>query len=147
MRYIEARQGRIFVLRLEDGDVVHEVIEQFAGEKSIRAAAVIIVGGAQRGSRLVVGPEHPDARPVHPIEHVLSDVHEIAGTGTVFPDEDGTPLLHLHMACGRETATVTGCIRSGVAVWQIMEAVVFELVGTAATRKKDPELGFKLLDI
>ncbi len=26
MKYSEAKQGRVFVIRLEDGDVVHEVI-------------------------------------------------------------------------------------------------------------------------
>lgn len=30
MKYSEARPGRIFVLRLEDGEIVHEVIERFA---------------------------------------------------------------------------------------------------------------------
>lgn len=30
MKYSEAKQGRIFVIRLEDGDVIHEEIEKFA---------------------------------------------------------------------------------------------------------------------
>ena len=30
MRYAEARQGRVFTLRLEDGEVLHETIEGFA---------------------------------------------------------------------------------------------------------------------
>jgi predicted DNA-binding protein with PD1-like motif len=49
------------------------------------------------------------------------------------------------MACGRETGTVTGCIRGGVKVWQVMEAVLVELVGTEASRVLDPETGLKLL--
>ena len=32
MKYSQARQGRTFVIRLEDGDIVHEKIEQFARE-------------------------------------------------------------------------------------------------------------------
>ena len=32
MKYAEARAGRIFVIRLEDGDIVHEAIEKFARE-------------------------------------------------------------------------------------------------------------------
>jgi predicted DNA-binding protein with PD1-like motif len=55
MRYSTARMGRIFVIRLEDGEVLHETIERFAEEQGIRAAALIIVGGADEGSRLVVG--------------------------------------------------------------------------------------------
>ena len=57
MKYSEAKQGRIFIVRLEDGDIVHEEIEQFAREQSIKAAALIIIGGADKDSKLVVGPE------------------------------------------------------------------------------------------
>ncbi|RPI54122.1 MAG: DUF296 domain-containing protein, partial [Deltaproteobacteria bacterium] len=46
MRYTQAKQGRIFIIRLEDGDIVHEKIEKFSCEKSIKAAALIILGGA-----------------------------------------------------------------------------------------------------
>ena len=145
MQYSQAQQGRTFVLRLEDGEMVHEEIERFARDKAITAAALIIVGGAAGESRLVVGPERGDARPVTPAKHILGDVHEVAGTGTLFPDEEGSPTLHLHMACGRGDHTVTGCIRAGVKVWQIMEVILFELTDTTGRRVFDPDLGFKLL--
>ena len=83
MQYSEAKQGRIFVIRLEDGDIVHDEIERFAREKSIGAAGLIIVGGADHGSKFVVGPEEGRATPVVPMEHVLDEVHEIAGVGTL----------------------------------------------------------------
>ena len=51
----------------------------------------------------------------------------------------------MHMACGRETDTVTGCIRSGVTVWQVMEVILFELTDIHAARVMDPETGFALL--
>jgi predicted DNA-binding protein with PD1-like motif len=146
MKFTEARQGRIFIIRLEDGETVHEEIEKFAVEQSIAAAAMIILGGAANGSKLVVGPRHQDARPIDPMVHILDHVHEIAGTGTLFPNEDGKPVLHMHMACGRDANTITGCIRSGVRVWQVMEIILFELTGTRAKRASDPALGFKLLD-
>ena len=56
----------------------------------------------------MVGPEKGRAVPVNPLTRVLADVHEITGTGTLFPDEEGKPVLHLHIACGRQEATVTG---------------------------------------
>ncbi len=146
MKYSEAKQGRVFVLRLEDGDIVHETIEQFAREKSIQAATILIVGGADEGSTFVVGPEQGRAQPIVPMEHCIDDVHEIAGTGTLFPDEEGNPVIHMHMACGRKASTITGCIREGVRVWHVMEAVVYELVDTTGVRVYDPETGFKLLD-
>lgn len=145
MKYSEARQGRVFVMRLEDGDIVHEEIEKFAVKKSIKAAAMIIIGGADEGSKLVVGPEKGRAKPVNPMEHILDNVHEVAGTGTLFPDEDNKPMIHMHMACGRNADTVTGCIRRGVKVWQIMEVIIFELIDATGSRIIDPDLGFKLL--
>lgn len=145
MKYSEARPGRVFVIRLEDGDVVHESIEKFARETGVRAAALVILGGADTGSRLVVGPEDGRVSPVVPMVRELADVHEVAGTGTLFPDEDGAPLLHMHMACGREGETRTGCVREGVRVWQVMEAIVFEIADTSAARVMDPSVGLKLL--
>ena len=147
MQYSEVNQGRVFLLRLEDGEIVHEVIERFAREQSITAGAMIIIGGADEGSKLVVGPERGRAQPINPMEHILDNVHEIAGTGTLFPDEDGNPVVHMHIACGRNAETVTGCIRNGVKVWQVMEVVLFELVNTNGKRVFDPDLGFKLLKL
>lgn len=145
MQYSQARPGRIFVIRLEDGDVVHDEIERFAQEMSIRAAALIIVGGADGESKLVAGPKEGRATPVVPLEHVLDDVHEVAGVGTLFPDDKGTPVLHMHMACGRQSSTITGCIREGVKVWHVMEIILFELIDTTGVRALDPKTGFKLL--
>lgn len=145
MIFSQARQGRIFVLRLEDGDVVHDTIEGFAREQGIRAAALIIIGAADAGSRLVVGPRKGRAAAIEPMTQILEETHEVAGTGTVFPDENGTPLLHLHMACGRRAQTVTGCIREGVKVWHLMEVVVFELLDCTARRVAQPPMGWKFL--
>jgi predicted DNA-binding protein with PD1-like motif len=146
MKYSEAKQGRTFIIRLEDGEVIHEQIEHFARKKSIRAAALILVGGADGGSKLVVGPEHRRKKPVVPMEHVLSDVHEVAGTGTLFPDDEGNPVLHMHIACGRNTSTVTGCVRKGVKAWHVMEVVLFELLDTRGERVPDAKTGLKLLN-
>ena len=145
MKYSQAKQGRTFIIRLEDGDIVHEEIEKFTREKSIKAAALIILGGADKGSKLIVGPEHGRREPIIPMEHVLDNVHEIAGTGTIFPDENGKPVLHMHMACGRKTSSATGCIRKGVKVWHVMEVILFELVDTTAVRAFEPTTGFELL--
>ena len=146
MKYSEAKPGRIFVIRLEDGDIIHEALEQFARDHSVRAAALIILGGADEGSKLVVGPEYGRAETITPMEHLLDNVHEIAGVGTIFPDAEGNPVLHCHIACGRKTATITGCVRNGVKVWQVMEVMLFELVETTGARVLDPKTGFKLLE-
>ena len=147
MKYSECKPGRIFVLCLEHGDIVHEEIEQFARDQSIAAASLIIIGGADKGSKLIAGPERADAIPITTLEVVLENVHEIAGAGTLFPDDQGNPVLHMHMACGRNSSTRTGCIRRGVRVWHIMEVILFELLESKGKREFDPETGFTVLKL
>lgn len=141
----EARAGRVFVIRLEDGDILHECLENLAREKGVRAASVIAVGGADEGSHLVVGPRAGRETPIEPMETVLENVHEVCGTGTIFPDEKGEPVLHMHLACGRETNTITGCVRRGVRVWHVLEVIMYEITDTRAQRVKDATTGFALL--
>ena len=146
MKYSEAERGRVFVIRLNDGDVIHESLESFAKEKGISAASLIAIGGADKKSTLVVGPEKSRATPVVPMEHILAGVSEGAGVGTIFPNKDGDPILHMHIACGRTNSTVTGCVRRGVKVWHVLEVIMYELISSTATRKLDPEVGFELLE-
>lgn len=40
--------------------------------------------------------------PIEPMELMLDEAHEITGTGTIFADKDNRPVLHMHIACGRE---------------------------------------------
>ena len=146
MKSSQAQFGRIFVLRLEDGDVVHECIERFAADHGITHAALSLHGGADRGSVLVTGPrEDRGPPPIAPQTTALDHVHEVVGTGTIFPDEKGAPILHVHLACGRGENTVTGCIRTGVKVWHVLEVVLTELVGSTARRLPDSATGFELL--
>ena len=145
MQYSQARQGRIFIIRLEEGEILHESIERFAVEQGIKAAFLMVLGGADGQSRLVVGPEDGQAHPLVPLIHELGNIHEIVGTGTLFPDEDGRPVLHMHAAGGRRDSTITGCVRTGVKVWLVAEVVLIELLESTAVRRFDPESGVHLL--
>ena len=146
MKYSEAKQGRTFVIRLEDGDIIHEKLEEFARMHAIEAAALIALGAVDGRSKLVVGPEQGRSLTITPMEHVLSDVHEISGVGTIFPNEDHNPVLHMHIACGREQSTVTGCVRRGVKVWHLLELILFELLDSSASRMFNDQIGFELLE-
>ncbi len=145
MRYTQGKMGRVFVLRLEDGETIHEELERFAEGRRIEAAMVTIVGAADKGSKLIVGPRNGQGTPPIPMEHRLEEVHEIEGVGTIFPNESGKPVLHLHIACGRETSTFTGCVRRGVKVWKVAEVIIIELIGASARREMDSRTGFELL--
>lgn len=146
MKHSEAKQGRVFVIRLEDGNVIHECIEKFAEEKKIKAASLIILGGISKDSKLIVGPEDENASTITPIEYIVPNMHEVTGTGTLFPDSSGKPILHMHIACGREDHTLAGCIRRGVKTWHVLEVVMIELTHCHAKRVVDQNTGFELLE-
>ncbi len=146
MKFSQAKIGRTFILRLEDGDVLHSTVEKFARDHGILRASVIALGGADKGSRLVVGPEDGRAAKVNPMETALDEVNEITGVGTIFPDVEKRPVLHMHAACGRGGQTTTGCVRKGVKTWHILEVIVQELINDSARRIKDTTTGFELLE-
>jgi len=43
LKYLEGRLGRVFVIRLEEGDIVPDCIEEFAGNKNISIAHVSLL--------------------------------------------------------------------------------------------------------
>ncbi len=147
MKYTEANLGRIFILRLEHGDMLPDVIEEFAKNHQIKSAIVHFLGGADTKSKIVVGPEDGIAAEPRPMVTELLGTSEAIGTGTIFLDESDTPKLHLHAAFGRNRETVTGCTREGVKIWHIGEVVISELLHTKAKRKIDLKTGFELLEI
>ena len=146
MKASEGKIGRVFVIRLEHGDVVPECIERFAEEKGISVGHVILVGGIG-GGEIVVGPRRSDEMPPEPMLLPVDGAHEVAGVGVLAPDEDGKPVLHIHAALGRAGQTMAGCLRPGVTTWLVGEAILYEIAGAKATRLPDKESGFNLLEV
>ncbi len=147
MQYSEGKIGRTFVLRLEDGDRLPDTLEAFARDKAIEGAMVLYLGGAADGSRVVVGPELNRGDQIVPIVHALAGSQEILALGTLFRNEAGEPVLHMHAGIGREGNATIGCTRTGVPVWLVAEAVILEITGTGAVRKKSPQSGLELLQM
>jgi len=147
LNYTEAKLGRIFILRLQQGERLHEVIEKFAAEKQVSSALCFFLGGAEDKSKVVVGPKDGAALPPEPMVTLLRGVHESCGVGTVFADEQGKPKLHMHASFGRNGRAITGCVRMGVDVWQIGEVVILELAGSSAKRVNNKDTGFEFLEI
>lgn len=144
MQYSEGSIGRIFTLRLEDDERVPDCIEQFAKEHDIKTALCTMIGGIDEGN-IVVGPVDGAAPVIDPMLHAISGAHEVVGLGTLFPGEDGTPILHMHAALGRDGKTRTGCIRPGLDVWLVGEVIIMEILNTDMLRKKEAKSGLALL--
>jgi uncharacterized protein len=147
MEFTEAKLGRIFILRLHQGETIHEVVEKFASQKKVSSALCFFLGGAENNSKIVVGPKDGKAVPPEPMVTILRGVHEACGVGTIFANEQGKPKLHMHASFGRNETAVTGCVRMGVDVWQIGEVVIIELTGSSAQRVKNEETGFEFLEL
>ncbi|MFZ2087334.1 MAG: DUF296 domain-containing protein [Desulfobaccales bacterium] len=145
MQYQEGSIGRVFALRLEEGDRLPDSLEAFARDQKLAAAMVIYVGGAKGGSRLVVGPDASRQDAIVPLVHTLAGITEVLGVGTLFPNDQGEPVLHLHAATGREGGATVGCSRAGVDVWLVGEVIILEILGTGGRRLPEPPSGFSLL--
>ena len=146
MKASEGKIGRVFVIRLEDGDIVPACLERFAEEKGISVGHVILIGSIG-GGEVVVGPRHSEERPPQPMLLPVDGAHEVAGVGVLAPGEDGKPVLHIHAALGRSGQTMTGCLRPGVTTWLVGEAIIYEITDTSAKRLPDEETGFNLLEV
>jgi uncharacterized protein len=147
MRYAEGSLGRVFVLRLEEGDRLPDTIEKFALDHAVHSALVVYLGGAASGSRLVVGPKAGQGEQIIPLIHSLAGPQEVMGIGTLFGNESQQPILHLHAACGREGQATVGCTRAGVDVWLIGEVVMVELLGVQVQRQRNRQNGLELLEV
>jgi predicted DNA-binding protein with PD1-like motif len=144
MIYTEGKVGRVFVIRLEDGDRLPDSIEKFAEEHKISVGQAILVGGIG-GGEVVVGPRENSTMPPDPMVKGLDGVHEVVGVGVLAPDKHGKPSFHIHAALGRAGLTVTGCLRKGVDTWLVGEVVLYEILGADMARLPDEASGFDLL--
>ncbi len=142
MEYEVGRIARVAVARLFEGEDVYGQIESLAAKERISNAFVLIVGGFRK-ARVVVGPKNPTGL-IEPNFVEFDDAREVAGVGTIFP-EDGRPKLHLHAAIGRGPIAIAGCPRGGAKVFCVVEAIIAEIEGVKADRRLDPQLGLKLL--
>ena len=147
MHFTEGKLGRIFILRMQDGDNLPDFLEIFAAEKEITSAICFFLGGAKESGKVVVGPENSNEAPLNPLIRVLNGIHEVCGIGTIFEDEKKKPKLHMHASFGRDNNSITGCIRMGITIWEIGEVILLEISNASAIRVMDQKKGFEFLEI
>ena len=145
MKSAEGTMGRVFVIRLEHGDVAPDCIEHFAAEHGVAVGHAILIGGVGEGD-IVVGPRQSHMMPPEPMVMPVDGAHEVCGVGVLAPGEDGAPVLHMHGALGRSGRTAAGGFRPGVKTWLVGECILCEILGTRAKRVHDAACGFALLE-
>lgn len=146
MKAAEGKIGGVFIIRLEDGDIVPDCIEKFALEKGVKNGHAVLVGGIGSG-QVVTGPRNSNEMPPDPMLLPVDGAHEALASGIIAPDEEGNPVLHIHGALGRSGKTLTGCLRPGVTTWLVGEVILYEILGVDAKRVMDEKSGFALLSV
>lgn len=134
MQYAEGQIGRIFVVRIDDGEDFLISMRRFITDKDIQSGSVIFLGALMNG-RMVTGPEEPVIPPV-PHFVMFEGGWEVFGVGTIYPGEDG-PHLHYHASVGRAGHALTGCLREKATTYLIVEAVILEFTGLQGRREFD----------
>jgi predicted DNA-binding protein with PD1-like motif len=134
MQYTEGQLGRIFVVRIDDGEDMLTSLHRFIGEKSIQAGSVLFLGALMNG-RMVTGPEEPVIPPT-PHFVMFEGGWEVFGVGTIFLGEGG-PHFHYHASVGRSGHSLTGCLREKATTYLIVEVVIMEFTGLSARREFD----------
>lgn len=144
MKYASGRQGRIFLAKFDDNDSILEEISSLARKEVIRSAFFFLVGGMKEG-KFVVGPQNETMPPV-PMWRTLAESHEVFGTGTIFWEGD-IPRIHFHGAYAKGDTVKAGCLRENARTFLVLEAVIIEIEGIQASRRKDEASGIPLLYI
>jgi uncharacterized protein len=134
MQYTEGKIGRVFVVRIDDGEDMLLSLRQFIMDKNIQAGSIHFLGALMNG-RMVTGPEEPVIPPV-PHFVMFEGGWEIFGVGTIYPGEGG-PHIHYHASVGRSGHALTGCLREKAVTYLIVEAVIIEFNGLTARREFD----------
>jgi uncharacterized protein len=141
MQYTEGQIGRVFVVRIDDGEDMLLSLHQFIADKNIQAGSIHFLGALMNG-RMVTGPEEPIIPPV-PHFVMFEGGWEIFGVGTIYPG-DGGPHIHYHASVGRSGHALTGCLREKAITYLIVEAVIMEFTGLSARREFDEKMQLHL---
>ena len=138
--FIAPQVGRTFVIRLERGDDLLEVLKELAQKENISNA--VVVSGIATFDEVKM---HMTTTYDYPIGYHLADLKEPLELGSL----DGTIIdsePHIHGVVSNAYHTWAGHILEGCRVLYLGEVVVQELVGCSLTRKADIN-GVRLIDI
>jgi predicted DNA-binding protein with PD1-like motif len=144
MNYQVGRQGRVVLVRFNDGDDILGGLMEIARQEQIRCASFNLVGGIKKG-RFVVGPETEEMPPI-PVWRELAESHEAVGFGTIFWQGD-QPKVHFHGAYAKKDTVRSGCLREESRAFLVLEAVITEILDIEAQRELDPASGMVLLSL
>lgn len=145
MQYKEGSLGRVFIAKMENEDNLLEEITRMIEKENIKTAIFYLIGALEKAS-LVSGPKEC-VFPPEQLWQKFDDGREIIGIGTVFRNEENSPMIHLHGAFGKGEKALMGCVRSNTKVYLVAELILLEITNTNAFKELDKLSGFELLNL
>ncbi len=141
MQYSEGRIGRIFYIRIDHGEDLFAVLQDFIEERAIKAGIIHFLGALREG-RMITGPKQT-VLPPDPSYESYGGGWDAFGLATITQGRD-RPHIHFHGSVGKGRQALTGCLRELATTYIIVEAIVIEMVGIELVRRMDPLTGLDL---
>lgn len=140
--FVSNKIGRMFFIRLEEGDYVLESITEFVKENNIKNAAVVSAFGTlSRGvTHYITTTGYPSAFNLEILEDRPIELSSLEGLIV-----DGVP--HLHTVISDTERVYAGHCEPGCKVLYAFEAAIIEAEGMEITRKLNekgkPQIEYK----
>mgnify|MGYP001154405092 CR=1 FL=1 len=141
MEYFSTREiGRVFVLRLDQGDLVLDSIKELIAREGIKDAVVVsAIGTLDRCTlHMVMTTGYP---PVEHFEHWEDEPLELASIDGIIAD--GEP--HLHAVVSDSEKAYSGHLEEGCRVLYLAEIVIVEINSLNLTRVRNERNILKLI--
>ncbi|NLO81963.1 MAG: DNA-binding protein [Clostridiales bacterium] len=141
MEYFSTREiGRVFVLRLDQGDLVLDSIKELIAREGIKDAVVVsAIGTLDRCTlHMVMTTGYP---PVEHFEHWEDEPLELASIDGIIAD--GEP--HLHAVVSDSEKAYSGHLEEGCRVLYLAEIVIVEINSLNLTRVRNEKNILKLI--
>ncbi len=135
------REGELFVIRFEDGEVFPNQLLSFLEAQSIRGGSLSGLGAV---SNAIVAFFDTEAREYRDIElDEQLEVLALVGNVAIY---QGAPLVHAHVTLGRRDGTALGGHLRRATVRPTLE-IFLHVVSRPLQRTLDPRYGLSALDL
>ncbi len=135
------RDGELFVIRFEDGEVFPDQLLSFLEAQSIRGGSLSGLGAV---SNAIVAFFDTEAREYRDIElDEQLEVLALVGNVAIY---QGAPLVHAHVTLGRRDGTALGGHLRRATVRPTLE-IFLHVVSRPLQRTLDPRYGLSALDL
>jgi len=142
MKSIEAKATRVIVGRIMPGEDVIDSVKELVKEYNINAGLVNIIGALNKAT---IGFFNIGTKE-YTFKTLKEDLELINASGNV-SYKDGEPIIHLHIALGREDLSMIAGHLSQPSIVSVTGEVYIYEIDKKLVRANDPQFDLSLLDL